>query len=75
MTSYRAMMLFPSGERAGNFLRFATFEEAAASGNESLDRWTMPVRCDVDVTDDPVNYRWDFEIGRAVPLEIVEAVA
>src|SRR5271170_1215939 len=52
-----------------NAQRFATEEEAKAAGQELFSRWMgMPKDWRVEPSDDPVNYRFDQEAYRAVPL-------
>ena len=58
------------GEWSGNGLRFATKEEAEASGQELLDRWFVPTDSRAATCDKPVNYRFDFEAGKNVRLPI-----
>lgn len=42
---------------------FATYQEAFASAESRFMRWTMPSDFTVVSTDEPVNYRWDTELG------------
>lgn len=53
---------------ATNALRFATKEEAEASVRELRSRWLVPDDGRAAESDDPVNYRFDFEKNRNVPL-------
>ena len=55
------------GKWSSNSLRFATKEEAEASGRELLSRWFVPTDSRAAESDDPVNYK--FENGRNVRLE------
>lgn len=64
--SYRPMVLV-SGKWAGNALRFATAEEAAASAANLFQRWTLCEGHRAEESDDPVNYVWDDCTGN-VPL-------
>jgi hypothetical protein len=57
------------GKWATNALRFATKEEAEASGNELLSRWFVPSDSRAAESEDPVNYRFDFAEYRNVRLE------
>ena len=49
-----------SGEWSSNALRFATKEEAEASGKELMSRWMVPTGYQATESTDPVNYRFDF---------------
>jgi len=56
------------GSWSSNALRFATKEEAEASGRELLSRWFVPTDSRATETpDEPVNYK--FENGKNVRLE------
>lgn len=55
--NFRPIMVFKSGERAGNALVFSTRDEAQASADALLARWFVPVAADVEETSAPVNYR------------------
>lgn len=59
-------MMKCQGEWAGNALRFATHEEAAASALDLYSRWTVPSEWRVDESTDPVNY--ERREGRDVRL-------
>ena len=63
--------VFVDGQWAGNALRFATKEEAEASGRELLSRWFVPTDSRAAESDDPVNYRFDFESFQNVRIEHV----
>src|SRR5271157_4348690 len=55
-----------------NAQRFATEEEAKAAGQELQSRWMgMPSDWRVEPSDDAVNYRFDQEQYRSVPLQKV----
>lgn len=41
-----------------NQLRFATFEEAKAWGDDLFARWTLAEKTEVHESDDPVNYAY-----------------
>lgn len=57
------------GKWVGNAVRFATKDEAHHAGVELLSRWFVPDdHCPVE-SDDPVNYRFDMEKYRAIPLD------
>lgn len=56
--SFRPMMEFSNESPKGNALRFATHAEAWGSANDLLMRWTIPVGCHVDESDDPVSHVW-----------------
>jgi hypothetical protein len=51
-------MVYVQGEWAGNALRFATREEAAANVWDLMNRWMLVNDYRVDESEDPVNYRW-----------------
>lgn len=55
---------------ASNALRFATKEEADNYGSELLSRWWVPTAHRVAESDEPVNYKFDYSVGRAVPLPV-----
>ena len=57
------------GQWAGNALRFATKEEAEASGKELLSRWFVPTDSRATESEDPVNYRFDFDTFQNVRKE------
>ncbi len=50
----------------GNAMRFATYDEAKAYGNDLYSRWTAVEQKQIVPSSDPVNYR--MVEGRAVPL-------
>ena len=52
-----------SGKFCGNALRFATREEAEANARDLMGRWMLVTAWRVVESDDPVNYRWDNEVG------------
>ena len=54
------------GSWSSNSLRFATKEEAEASGRELLGRWFVPTDSRAAESDDEVNYK--FENGQNVRL-------
>ena len=51
-----------------NACRYATEKEADAAGDELLSRWTVPHAHRVVPSEDPVNYRFDFDQYRPVPI-------
>lgn len=69
-TSYATWSLFKSDPPATNAVRFATYAEAFAYGNELLSRWMVPIGFDVRPSDDAVNYTADLVTGVARPLEV-----
>jgi hypothetical protein len=59
-------------ENTSNAQRFATAEEAEAAAHELQSRWSgMPSDWRVVPSTDPVNYRFDQEQYRSVPVEKV----
>lgn len=58
-----------SGVWCGNALRFATREEAENEATSLWRRWVLVRERRVVTSQDPVNYRWDEESGRAVSIE------
>ena len=58
----------PGGEWATNSCVFATKEEAEAAGSELLSRWFVPDAHEARETDKPVNYRFDHENFKSVPI-------
>jgi len=62
-----------SGKWAGNALRFATKAEAEANVHNLMMRWTLVTDTRVVETTDPINYRWDLEIGLVKVPEPVAA--
>ena len=57
-----------SGSWSSNALRFATQDEAVASGRALLARWLVPEASRATESTDPVNYR--FEDGSDVREEV-----
>lgn len=66
-TSWKTEVLV-DGKWATNAVRFATKKEAEAYGVELLSRWFVPVDSRAAESNDPVNYKFDFEANRAVPI-------
>jgi hypothetical protein len=58
-----------------NALRFATQEEAAAYVLDLSFRWMQVDNTQVVESDDPVNYRFNFETGRAERIAAKEVAA
>jgi hypothetical protein len=57
-----------TGSWSSNALRFATKEEAEASGKELLSRWFVPTDSRAVESEDPVNYSFDFDQYKNVSL-------
>lgn len=76
MTSYLGEVTTTGdgGKFATNALRFATEEEAQRYVDDLAFRWTAVVDARTAESADPVNYRWDDEIQRAVCLAATEIV-
>ncbi len=55
-------------EGATNALRFATEKEADSYARELWSRWTALRRWEIRELEDKVNYIFDFELKRAVPI-------
>lgn len=47
---------------------YATKEEAEAAGRELLSRWWVPTDSRAVESNEPVNYKFDFEAYRSVSL-------
>ena len=60
----------------GNSLAFATRKEAQYSADELMSRWLLVVEAGVEESDEPVNYRidWDSRELVAVPKEVAANV-
>lgn len=54
-----------------NAQRFATREEADSAARELRSRWTAMDKYTIEPSDDPVNYRWDDAVYRAVRTEAI----
>jgi len=73
MTTYK-MGVFGGGtgnseeSPSTNSCVYATREEATAAGRELLSRWTGPSGYTTIESDEPANYRFNFESGRPEPL-------
>lgn len=53
----------------GNALAFETKEEAEYSARELMNRWMLVVDCRAVESDEPVNYRIDFEKHELVAVK------
>lgn len=60
-----------NGQWVGNGLRFSSYMEAAAHGDDLLCRWMAVREGCVVPSDDPINYKWVDGKG-VVPLEMVQ---
>ena len=67
--NYRPMVTTDGTTYAGNALVFATKEEALASARELMWRWLSVKDVRADETNDPVNYRFDVESQKNIPIE------
>ena len=56
--------VYAQGSWSSNSLRFSTKEEAEASGKELLSRWFVPTDSRALESEDPVNYRFNFETNK-----------
>ena len=54
---YKPIFILSGGERGRNAQVFATEEEARESAVARFKVWTMPEGIDVELADDPVNFR------------------
>lgn len=52
-----------SGKWVGNDLRFATEAEAEQNVADLRARWTLVTETRVVPSEDPVNHRWDPDLG------------
>ena len=57
------------GSWSSNAVRFATEAEAVEAGKELLSRWFAPSDSRSAASEDPVNYKFDFQSWRPVRLE------
>lgn len=69
-TSYKSYKpeVLVGGQWSSNSLRFATDKEALASARELMSRWYVPVDGRAGVSDDAVNFRFDFTSNSNVRL-------
>lgn len=58
------------GSWATNAQAFTTKEEALASAKRRFMVWTMPTDFDARESDEPVNYRFDFDLNEDMPCRI-----
>lgn len=69
-TSYKPMVRVGKDPVwVGNTLRFATRGEAVANVNDLMMNWTAVTDVRVDESDDPVNYEYDIDKRKLIPLE------
>ena len=67
--SYKAEVIADnSGQWTGNGLAFATEAEAAGYVDDLTMRWYAVRESRVVESEEPVNYRWDAEGHRSVPV-------
>ena len=76
--SYKPMMKFNQRQRngsyfTGNGLRFATEQEAEEQAQELMTRWFVPVGYRIDSSEDEVNYSWDFDLFKIIPVSATES--
>jgi hypothetical protein len=57
-----------NGDWSTNSCRYETKEEAEAAGRELLSRWFLPTDSRAATSDDPVNYQFDFEANKSLPV-------
>ena len=70
MNYQSGMMVKGEDKPCTNAVVFATEKEANEAGKELLSRWFVPYDYTVVTTDDPVNYRFNFEEYRPERIEI-----
>ena len=58
-----------SGKWSTNACVYATKKEAEAAGTELLSRWFVPTASEARESSDPVNYKFDFQANRSLPLK------
>ena len=63
------MEVLVDGQWSTNSVRFETKKEAEEAGKELLSRWFVPVDSRAAKSEDPVNYRFDFDAYQPVRLE------
>jgi hypothetical protein len=66
-TSYKTEV-FVDKSWSSNGLRFATEAEAVEYGKELLSRWFAPTDLRAVVSEDKVNYRFNFDSYKAEPI-------
>jgi hypothetical protein len=55
-------------EYSRNRMRYATEAEAEGAAKELMSRWTVPSGYRVVPSDEPVNYRFDFDANKNVAI-------
>ena len=58
-----------------NSLAFATRKEAQHSADELMSRWSLVVEAGVEESDEPVNYRIDFDTHTMIAVPAKEVAA
>jgi hypothetical protein len=68
MTSYKpeVTVIHDNSGWVGNGVRFATRVEAEKAVADLKSRWLLVSDTRVVESDEPVNYRWDDELGKTV---------
>lgn len=66
--SFKTFMTLKGESPKSNSLVFATREEADAYGRDLYSRWTQATGHEVRESDETINYRWDAEAYKAVPI-------
>lgn len=56
------------GNWSTNAVRFETEKEAEAAGRELLSRWLAPIDSRATKSEDPVNYKFNFETNQSERL-------
>ena len=59
--SFKAFMTFKNENPKSNGLAFATRVEAEAYAKGLCSRWIVPIGYEIRESDEPVNYRWNFD--------------
>lgn len=62
------MEVLVDGTWSSNSCAYATRKEAEAAGVELLGRWFVPSDSRAVESDQPVNYRFDFDANRGVAV-------
>lgn len=65
--SFRMEVLTGRDEWTSNGCRYATLKEAESAGKELLSRWFVPIDSRGVPSEDPVNYRFNFERYKSEP--------
>lgn len=61
--SYQAgMIIMGENKPSTNNCFYESEEEAQAAGKELMSRWFVPIDCVVVKSNNPVNYRFNFEV-------------